>query len=225
MKVIRIKLEYGCFPVWIYSENNELIENDLPVGLVGDTEIEPIFVHIQEIFDSLYLNDTKEFKYIGFRDQEQRELFEKELSAAINLLKSKLNEEYMIDVVEEPDVIDRMLQYLNSMDKDAVLINNVQLSEKDLNVIIIKILSWLKLEYKRSIWISEGRKTCYKPLQIDTKYPWCANLCMLVEKESLFQNNFRIVDGKFDFANSVNEMERMLAREKAYKGYNPQKHT
>lgn len=123
------------------------------------------------------------------------------------------------------DAIDKMLQYLNDMDKDAVLINNVQLSEKDLYVIIIKILSWLKLEYKRSIWIAEGKKTCYKPLQIDTKYPWCANLCMLVEKESLFRNNFLIVDGKFNFANSVNEMERMLAREKAYKGYNPQRHT
>lgn len=97
MKVIKIKLEYGCFPVWIYNENNELIENDLPAGLIGDTEIEPILVHIQEIFDSLYLNDTKEFRYIGFRDQEQRELFEEELSTAINLLKSKLNGEYIID--------------------------------------------------------------------------------------------------------------------------------
>ena len=97
MKVIKIKLEYGCFPVWIYSENNELIENDLPAGLIGDIEIEAILVHIQEIFDSLYLNDTKEFRYIGFRDQEQRELFEEELSTAINLLKSKLNGEYIID--------------------------------------------------------------------------------------------------------------------------------
>lgn len=27
MKVIKIKLEYGCFPVWMYGENNELIIN------------------------------------------------------------------------------------------------------------------------------------------------------------------------------------------------------
>ena len=34
MKVIKIKFEYGCFPVWIYDENNELIENDLPPYLM-----------------------------------------------------------------------------------------------------------------------------------------------------------------------------------------------
>lgn len=27
MKVIKIKLEYGCFPVWMYGENDELIIN------------------------------------------------------------------------------------------------------------------------------------------------------------------------------------------------------
>ena len=97
MKVIRIKLEYGCFPIWIYDENNDLIENDLPLYLIGDADIDPIFVHIQEIFDSLYLNDGAEFKYIGFRDQEQRELFARDIFLAINLLKSKLNSEYIID--------------------------------------------------------------------------------------------------------------------------------
>ena len=35
MKVIKIKFEYGCFPVWIYGENNEWIENDLPPYLIG----------------------------------------------------------------------------------------------------------------------------------------------------------------------------------------------
>ena len=40
MKVIKIKFEYGCFPVWIYGENNEWIENDLPPYLIGDSDIE-----------------------------------------------------------------------------------------------------------------------------------------------------------------------------------------
>ena len=41
MKVIKIKFEYGCFPVWIYGENNEWIENDLPPYLIGDSDIDP----------------------------------------------------------------------------------------------------------------------------------------------------------------------------------------
>ncbi len=40
MKVIKIKFEYGCFPVWIYGEDNELIENDLPPYLIGDSDID-----------------------------------------------------------------------------------------------------------------------------------------------------------------------------------------
>ena len=97
MKVIKIKFEYECFPVWVYGENNELVENDLPSYLIGDIDIDPRFVHIQEIYDSLYLDDGKEFKYIGFKENEERENFFEELLLAINLLKDKLNDEYIIE--------------------------------------------------------------------------------------------------------------------------------
>ncbi|MBQ8327753.1 MAG: hypothetical protein IJX86_11865 [Lachnospiraceae bacterium] len=97
MKVIKIKFEYGCFPVWVYGENDELIDNDLPPYLVGDSDVDPKFVHIQEMYDSLYLNDGKEFKYIGFKENEERESFFRELLLAINLLKDKLDDEYTIE--------------------------------------------------------------------------------------------------------------------------------
>ena len=97
MKVIKIKFEYGCFPVWIYNENDELVENDLPPNLIGDNDIDPKFVRIQEIYDSLYLDDGKEFKYIGFKDNENRENFFRELLFAIKLLKDKVSNEYIIE--------------------------------------------------------------------------------------------------------------------------------
>lgn len=97
MKVIKIKFEYGCFPVWVYGENDELIDNDLPPYLVGDSDVDPKFVRIQEIYDSLYLNDGKEFKYIGFKENEERESFLRELLLAIKLLKDKLDDEYTIE--------------------------------------------------------------------------------------------------------------------------------
>ena len=107
MNIIRIKLEYGCFPVWIYSENNNLIENDLPPYLIGDDEIDPIFVHIQKIYDSLYINDSKEFIYIGFKDEEMKVTFGKELSNAIEVLKRKLNKEYTFE--ENPEMLKKYL--------------------------------------------------------------------------------------------------------------------
>lgn len=97
MKIIRIKLEYGCFPVWIYSENNSLIENDLPPHLVGDVEVDPMFVHIQQIYDSLYLNNSKEFKYVGFKNKEEKEAFGRELFNAIELLKKKISKAYIYE--------------------------------------------------------------------------------------------------------------------------------
>lgn len=97
MKVIKIKFEYGCFPVWIYNENDELVENDLPPNLIGDIDIDSQFVRIQEIYDSLYLDDGKEFEYIGFKENEERKSFFRELLLAINLLKDKVNDEYIIE--------------------------------------------------------------------------------------------------------------------------------
>lgn len=35
-------------PVWIYGENNEWIENDLPPYLIGDSDIDPKFLNIQK---------------------------------------------------------------------------------------------------------------------------------------------------------------------------------
>ena len=97
MKVIKIKFEYGCFPVWVYGENGELIDNDLPPYLVGHSDVDPKFVRIQEIYDSLYLNDGKEFKYIGFKEKEERESFFRELLLAMKILKDKLDDEYTIE--------------------------------------------------------------------------------------------------------------------------------
>lgn len=97
MNIIRIKLEYGCFPVWIYGENEELIENDLPPYLIGDSDLDSKFVRIQEVYDGLYLDDENKFEYIGFKDNENKEIFFKELFMATSLLNNKLNDEYIIE--------------------------------------------------------------------------------------------------------------------------------
>ena len=122
-------------------------------------------------------------------------------------------------------MIDELLSYMNNQDKKILIKTDIQLSIYELNVVVIEILSWLKLEYKRSVWINEGRKNCLKPLAVDVKYPWCANLYKLVDKEKLFRDNFSIKDGKFNFSDMVSEKEKKIAREKAYQNYNPQRHT
>lgn len=39
VKKIKISLEYGCFPIWIYDENF-LIDNELSNVLINDKDIE-----------------------------------------------------------------------------------------------------------------------------------------------------------------------------------------
>ena len=122
------------------------------------------------------------------------------------------------------DIVAAMLKYMEVKDK-RILVKNIQISDYELTVVVVKILSWLKLEHKRSIWISQGKRNRFKPLEVDMRYPWCANLYKLVENESLFQDCFFIKNSKFGFLDSVSEEDRRKAREKAYQNYNPQKCT
>lgn len=122
------------------------------------------------------------------------------------------------------DIVGAMLKYMEVKDK-RILVKNIQISDYELTIVVVKILSWLKLEHKRSIWISQGKRNRFKPLEIDMRYPWCANLYKLVENESLFQDCFLIKNSKFGFLDSVSEEDRRKAREKAYQNYNPQKCT
>ena len=130
----------------------------------------------------------------------------------------------IIDEETIMDIVGAMLKYMEVKDK-RILVKNIQISDYELTVVVVKILSWLKLEHKRSIWISQGKRNRFKPLEIDMRYPWCANLYKLVENESLFQDCFFIKNSKFGFLDSVSEEDRRKAREKAYQNYNPQKCT
>ena len=122
------------------------------------------------------------------------------------------------------DLIDKMIGFRKSKDIGA-LVTETEISFGDLHVIVIKILSWLELEHKRSIWISEGRRNQLKPLVLDLRYPWCANLCKLVENEKIFQGYFTIRDGKFDFADHISEEERKIIRKRVFENYNPPRFT
>lgn len=55
-------------------------------------------------------------------------------------------------------IIDELLKYWGSKDKKALMTTDIQISNYEMNVVVIKILSWLKLEHKRSLWKAEGKK-------------------------------------------------------------------
>jgi len=101
MKTIKIKFEYGCFPVWVYNTSGQLMDNDLPPHLMDDIELGATFTHLQEIYDALFINDDEKFQYTGFPSAEASVLFKNELSQAIDLLKQKAAHEYQIEIMKK----------------------------------------------------------------------------------------------------------------------------
>lgn len=121
------------------------------------------------------------------------------------------------------DIVDILLQYRENNDTKLLIESDLIFEHENLNVIVIEILAWLKLEYKRSMWIAEGKKTCLKPLKINMQYPWCSLLKQLVEEEKIFRDYFIIESENLYFSDYITEYEKEKAREKAYINYNPKK--
>ena len=97
MEKIKIIFEYHCFPIWRYDGNDNLIENDLPSNLVGDIIIDPLFVSLQDEFDSLFKDDGINFEYIGFEQEDFKNQFICRVDEAIKLLRVKVGDNYVIE--------------------------------------------------------------------------------------------------------------------------------
>ena len=96
IKKIKISLEYNTFPIWLYNENNEIIDNDLPPEWANDVALESSFMALSKLYDTLFINTPKEFCYVGFENAKDKEDFFAVLNAAIKLLVSKNNGKYII---------------------------------------------------------------------------------------------------------------------------------
>jgi hypothetical protein len=97
MNKMVIKLEYGCFPMWIYDDNGELQINDLPWELSGEKDIDDSFIEIQNIYDSLFIVDAVGLKYIGFKSESEKSDFLESIENAINLIKMKIGNLYIFE--------------------------------------------------------------------------------------------------------------------------------
>jgi hypothetical protein len=97
MQKVRIYLDYRCFPLWIYDDNGDFVDNDLPKELSEDKEVDDAFVEIQNVYDSLFLDNSTEFRYIGFSNEADKEKFIKMIDDAVNLITSKLGDSYIIE--------------------------------------------------------------------------------------------------------------------------------
>lgn len=96
LKKIRLLFDYGCYPVWLYDENGDVIDTLLPEELHDDIELDSKFDDLQARYDALFIDNAHEFSFIGFKSAEDRERFYSDWENTVNELVDKLNGKYPI---------------------------------------------------------------------------------------------------------------------------------
>ena len=125
------------------------------------------------------------------------------------------------------NIVDRMLKFLETRDPSLLVSDDTHdMDPLTLTSIVLDLMGWLRLEYKRSVWVEMGKKTCLKPLPLYTKYPCGRGLIRLVEEEPVFREMFQVItpekrwlveDAALTFRETVPEEVRAELREEAFK--------
>lgn len=97
MKTLRIALEYKCYPVWILDTDGLIIDNDLPYDIRSNKELDEMFIKIQEMFDSCYIDTPKEFATQGFKNKEDETRFIDMLNTAKEILTKEAKRKYFVE--------------------------------------------------------------------------------------------------------------------------------
>lgn len=96
MNTIKIILDYGCFPIWVYDENGIYIDNKIPDDMPNRKSVEAAFIQIQWDYEMLFINNKFEFTYIGFTNNEKKAEFTKHFNTAVELLNKSADDKYNI---------------------------------------------------------------------------------------------------------------------------------
>ncbi|WP_223556218.1 hypothetical protein [Lysinibacillus sphaericus] len=89
---------------------------------------------------------------------------------------------------------------------------------KMLREILIDVVNWLRLEYKRvNIWSRKSIPS--KPLKLNENYPWCKGLFHLVQEDEGFSKYFIVENNGFYYSSDVDEETRNKARQIVFEKY------
>lgn len=105
IKKIRVMLDYGCYPVWLYDEEDDVINTLLPEELRSNFELDAKFDDLQARYEALFINNEKEFSYKGFRSDEEKKKFLTDWQTAVDELVAAVDGKYPIS-----NEIDRFIQ-------------------------------------------------------------------------------------------------------------------
>jgi hypothetical protein len=89
-------LEYNTYCIWLYDENDEIIDNDNPPEWDDDQRLTDAFMAVSDLYDTFFIDTKHEFRYKGCPNEETREKLQSLITTAIDYLEKKNNGKYII---------------------------------------------------------------------------------------------------------------------------------
>ena len=96
IKKIRVLLEYNTYCLWLYDENDEIIDNNNPPEWDDDSSLTDAFMAVSDLYDTFFIDNDKEFSYKGCPDDETGDELRKRFVFAMDLLYQKNAGKYTI---------------------------------------------------------------------------------------------------------------------------------
>lgn len=96
MKTLKIVLDYGSFPIWIYDEKDKFTAARLPDELSEDKQLESLFRKVQKEFEAIYVKNEKEFYCKGFPSDKEAKAFHELVKLAIKLLEERCKNKFKV---------------------------------------------------------------------------------------------------------------------------------
>ena len=96
IKKIRLTLEYNTYCVWLYDENDEIIDNDNPPEWKNDQQLTDAFMAVSDLYDTFFIDNKYEFRYVGCPNEETLQKLKDLISNAIDILLKKNKDKYII---------------------------------------------------------------------------------------------------------------------------------
>jgi hypothetical protein len=97
MTTLRISLEYNCYPVWIIGSDGDIIDNDLPEDIRNIKGLDDLFLKIQDMFDSCFVDTPKEFTPQGFSSEKEKAAFLELVKEADAWLRKEAGGTYIVE--------------------------------------------------------------------------------------------------------------------------------
>ncbi len=94
MKTVRLMLEWGCDPVWVYEEDGIASWPGLPGDLENNKDLVSLMNKISDKHDSQYINIEKEFTGVGFKTEAERKEFKQDLIKFSAMVKAAVGNKY-----------------------------------------------------------------------------------------------------------------------------------